>query len=236
MRRTADDGGYQHAVDIQNDEGFQIELFEHVEDILFDTLLQVEKHGNDVSNPNKQKLFFNLPLLISESDETESMMVGAALALSHADLVRAMVLRCPDAKLGFGLTKLSSKSLLEIMKIFQECTTDSTSFLSFEEVYQFVYFGIFSEKFRTGKPVIAPLRSQYSKEEALALRDLTENLGFYLIPVTAYSEMNQLQKRQPYAKFRLRPFSDRDMMGRLYLSNFRGKFTMPRKGNWQSAR
>ena len=156
---------------------FQAALFSQIDELLFELILKVG--DEDESNRIFDKQHVNLPLMSNEC-EKEDLMLAAAFAFGDEDLIQMVALRFTKHKLGIGLKKFSSNSILRIINILE--SMEEEPLVDMRSLTMFVSFGLDDTSgFRSGRPVVKLLPNDFVYWEQL--HEEAEEFGFHVIPV-----------------------------------------------------
>ena len=198
---------------------FQAALFSQIDELLFELILKV---GDDEDESNRifDKQHVNLPLMSNEC-EKEDLMLAAAFAFGDEDLIQMVALRFTEHKLGIGLKKCSSNSILRIINILESM---DEPLVDMRSLTMFVSFGLDDTSgFRSGRPVVKLLPNDFVYWEQL--HEEAEAFGFHVIPFDQMRVKVANRNRKPKMKYFFKESGRRSHYGStVLLSNFRSNF------------
>jgi hypothetical protein len=223
-RRTG--GGLASFLYDSDDDGvtqkdMQTAFYNYHTTLLWHTLLDIKELANDSRRRNSSPM---LPLLSTDENEPEEIVLGAALALSDQLLVDRAIKQCRQAP-GLGLTTLSHKSLDLIQTVFQKCMPRPLH-ISLKDMQALVVMATHNDSARQGQPALMVLPSQDRKNSDLLI--IAKALGLHVFCQEDFRpEAVDFGGSGHWLHFRLVSQQRKFDKKSLYLTNFDDSFLVP---------
>lgn len=215
--------------DFEKGEKINSEIRQEIDSGMFELVIKVEERLQH-SKPSSS---LTLPLL-SSSNTSSEVLLGAAIALCDHDLIRAIQLRIKHAP-GFGLATLSKNSMLLILDVFKQ---QNDFGLTAKQILWLLVCSSKCIRAKAGETVSMLLPPDPESLNSLAFQTAAELLGFHVASLSHFRDPSQIRVNQSRVAYNRRKSTTEELSldkEPTIISNCRiQKFSVPLEFNGES--